>query len=438
MLQFIFAFCLCSSWFEGVELCQPAQITKPKCGTNTPRRLSPNNIYTVLPPLKSGGMSYIPNANCQWMFDVAPGCQPLLECPSLDIASSKNCSEDYLKVIDGPSKTFRICGKGESGNTFRLETVGASNYFDLEFVSNAFTESIGFVCNISCKSSARPAATVPPVGQQVMLPAVPPSFVPQAASASMFGTGQECQCVSSDLPRIIGGVEAAKNVFVWQVALKYDGSFLCGGSVIGPSYVLTASHCTRNRDASKFQVLLGRNDISKASEPGSQTRNVSLIINTNLTDPATLNYDFAILKLHSPVDVTSGPIGAVCLPKDDTDSFADQTVLATGWGTRSTTSIDLPSVLNVVELKTTPKNTCGEYDKAEILDSMICAGADAKDACQGDSGGPLVLQRDNSFTLVGVTSWGIGCASKGFPGVYARVSKVLDWIRTSTNGKICS
>lgn len=64
---------------------------------------------------------------------------------------------------------------------------------------------------------------------------------------------------------------------------------------------------------------------------------------------------------------------------------------------------------------------------AKVTSGMICASASdpPRDACQGDSGGPLVANGH----LVGLVSWGEGCADTVYPGVYTRVSEYENWIR---------
>ena len=60
---------------------------------------------------------------------------------------------------------------------------------------------------------------------------------------------------------------------------------------------------------------------------------------------------------------------------------------------------------------------------------MICTyHNDNKDSCQGDSGGPLTVEHDGVSILVGVVSFGFGCARENMPGMYARVSEITDWI----------
>ena len=70
----------------------------------------------------------------------------------------------------------------------------------------------------------------------------------------------------------------------------------------------------------------------------------------------------------------------------------------------------------------------------DIDDSMICAAEPDKDTCQGDSGGPLFRLYKGTYYLIGVTSWGYGCAGDT-PGVYSRVSSVA-WVSSVASGLI--
>ncbi|XP_072034200.1 uncharacterized protein [Amphiura filiformis] len=72
---------------------------------------------------------------------------------------------------------------------------------------------------------------------------------------------------------------------------------------------------------------------------------------------------------------------------------------------------------------------------SRVTDEMICAGVEGNDTCQGDSGGPLVCKDVNGlWHLVGITSWGYGCAVDRQPGVYARVAWLLDFIEDTITG----
>lgn len=61
---------------------------------------------------------------------------------------------------------------------------------------------------------------------------------------------------------------------------------------------------------------------------------------------------------------------------------------------------------------------------------MLCAGyaSGGKDACQNDSGGPLV----EDSTIVGIVSWGNGCAQADYPGVYTDIGALRGWITEAT------
>jgi len=104
----------------------------------------------------------------------------------------------------------------------------------------------------------------------------------------------------------------------------------------------------------------------------------------------------------------------------------------TGWGTL-TSGGSQPNVLQEVDVTVLSNAVC-QNSYGEISDVHVCAADDGKDSCQGDSGGPLIAPENGRYALIGVVSYGIGCADPGYPGVYARVTTVKDWIQNEVTG----
>jgi len=218
--------------------------------------------------------------------------------------------------------------------------------------------------------------------------------------------------------RIVGGTTATASDNPFQVALlnrsvanNYDAQF-CGGSLVKANVVVTAGHCVYGKTASQIQVLTGTRSLSS----GGTRRNVtSIAIHPSYNDN-TLDYDVAVLTLSS--SATGIPLASLA----SSDPAAGTNLLVTGWGNTSATGGSYPTALRkatVPMISTTTCNGSSVYN-GQITSRMICAGylAGGIDSCDGDSGGPLA----RGSTLVGVVSWGQGCAQRNKPGVYARVS----------------
>lgn len=125
----------------------------------------------------------------------------------------------------------------------------------------------------------------------------------------------------------------------------------------------------------------------------------------------------------------SSYVGLACLPTSD--PIPGKSCVITGWGTLSSGG-NQPSELQVAHVPIVKQDDCNKKYNNQIHESMVCAGypEGGKDSCQGDSGGPLVCKRiDGRYSVHGITSWGYGCAAPNYPGVYARVSFLLKWIK---------
>uniref|UniRef100_A0A8C5X0R5 chymotrypsin n=1 Tax=Malurus cyaneus samueli TaxID=2593467 RepID=A0A8C5X0R5_9PASS len=201
--------------------------------------------------------------------------------------------------------------------------------------------------------------------------------------------------------RIVNGEPAVPGSWPWQVSLQHP----CGGA--GETWVVTAAHCgVRKTDT----VVVGAYDQS-APGPEQQKLKIEKVFK-NPSSTSDHHDDITLIKLATPAQF-SDRVSPVCLPKA-TDEFAGgMTCVTTGWGLTDSSG-NCPFLC---ALPCSPPQ-CKEF-WASIREVMVCAG---------DSGGPLVCQKDGAWNLVGIVSWGSSTCDTNTPGVYARVTKLRDWI----------
>jgi len=246
---------------------------------------------------------------------------------------------------------------------------------------------------------------------------------------------------------IVGGVDATKGAYPWQISYQWvtknSGNLhMCGGTIISPSWIVTAAHCIDPGMIKYFKFLVVGGEHNLEKEEGSeQIRDIAeTIVHPNYNTETNQN-DIALLKLSTPLRFDSF-VQSACLPKSKSLYAPGTEAIISGWG-----EIDPKGIFNKEPGRDTPtlkaagvplvdKEVCNGRGKYHgmLKEGMFCAGflEGGVDGCQGDSGGPLVVEDDGHVTLLGVTSWGMGCAQKNKPGVYTVVADFVPWISRVT------
>lgn len=243
--------------------------------------------------------------------------------------------------------------------------------------------------------------------------------------------------VAAPLSRIVNGRATTKVQLPWIVYLEIVNKWssdnitesMCGGSIISPSFVLTAAHCVNTYGKKPFWIRVFYNTSKMKKGP-------SVGVDRTIIHPKftwdTLANDIALLKLRYPVEFDTY-VEPICLPTTELLLTNVEAVIA-GWGRISEQGDPSPN-LQYIHRLILPYDMCKvgfiSAEQAEAFDSsmILCTSASDKDSCQGDSGGPLTIVTKMGRTFqVGLISFGFGCARGMKPSLYTRVSSYVPWI----------
>ncbi|XP_012942852.1 trypsin-1 [Aplysia californica] len=253
------------------------------------------------------------------------------------------------------------------------------------------------------------------------------------------------QCGQANNFRIVGGTKSASCEYPWMVVV-YDqkNGFLCGGSIIDESTILTAGHCVSNPNSQRKEVPSAPSDMviysgsSKVTfdsppPPGLHTNSASKItVHEKYNINGDLENDIAIIKLSKPLtfDRCQRPVCLVDGSKTPQEASGCKTM---GWGVTSNgRDAKSPDDMFWTTVNIATDLTCRDEYGGDS--TTFCAGGNNKDSCKGDSGGPLVCKEaDGRYYQYGIVSAGPENQCGIVPGLYTRVSAFLSWISSHRN-----
>uniref|UniRef100_A0A182PCP9 trypsin n=1 Tax=Anopheles epiroticus TaxID=199890 RepID=A0A182PCP9_9DIPT len=216
---------------------------------------------------------------------------------------------------------------------------------------------------------------------------------------------------------IVGGFKVNIEEVPFQVALYMESLNHCGGSIIGPRWILTTYHCVKTLNPSDYKIVAG----TAIPKDGTQLPVEKLyLLEETAYDPS---YDIALAKLSTSL-VYSATVQCIQLQTSPDAIVPGKQAYISGYGSIKEGGENL--TLKGTTIAILPWEKCQQAYDLPMQSHLFCAGFEQGevDACKGDSGGPLVVDKK----LTGIIYFGRGCARPGQPGVYISVPAMHNWI----------
>lgn len=249
------------------------------------------------------------------------------------------------------------------------------------------------------------------------------TLIQGASATSLSSTATRQELESRSL--IVNGYDAEPDKYPYFCTLEE----YCGGVLIAPDIILTAGHC-KGPHMHRVHPHVGAYSYDDYQESFRLERALRHPQFNRTEDYEDMVFDFTLIKLHGTSSLPYLPINRnAAFPMDHQD------VVVLGLGVIGDDTDERPDVLQQVTLQTISNAACNASSNDEtsyegrIHDTNLCTHTPYKDACDYDSGGPIIaLDARGQEVLVGLVSWGVGCADPNLPAINARVSTVADWI----------
>ncbi len=235
--------------------------------------------------------------------------------------------------------------------------------------------------------------------------------------------------------RIVGGEDANKADVPFIVSLRKNGQHYCGGSFINKDWIITAAHCIKLGYVPD-EVYAETLNLKKDPET-KVIRVLKAVYHPDFDKAKSMTSDVALLKIERFEEAKTVALNTISITE-----FEQSIMTTAGWGALNESDYGGAQKLQKVDVPYVDQALCEQQlqsfrpSSTPYLDNtMFCAGytQGLKDACQGDSGGPIFANDliTNQPVLLGVVSWGYGCARPGLSGVYTNISALNSWIEST-------